>query len=113
MKRRHAVLTSLLLGLAVVAGALALTRTMALGQSTGTGEAQIAQRTAALDRAEAQVRRLRAKRPPRLPAASGSAAPETRVVFVRAARAQAGPAEHEDEHEAEAHENGEGGEWDD
>lgn len=96
MKRRHALLTSLLLGLAVVAGALALTRTMALGQHAAVGDAQIARRAAQLDRAEAQVRRLRAQRPPAVPAVPATRS-ATRVVVVRSARSHGEPYEHENE----------------
>ena len=95
MKRRHALLTSLLLGLAVVAGALALTRTMALGQHAAVGDAQIARRAAQLDRAEAQVRRLRARRPPAVPAVPGGE-PATRVVVVRSGHSHGEPYERED-----------------
>ena len=106
MKRRHALLTSLLLGLAVVAGALALTRTMALGQHASAGDAQIARRAAQLDRAEAQVRRLRAERPPALPAAAPAAQSATRVVVVRASQSHGEPYEHEgDEHEDGGHDD--------
>ena len=105
MKRRHALLTSLLLGLAVVAGALALTRTMALGQHASAGDAQIARRAAQLDRAEAQVRRLRAERPPALPAAP-AAQSATRVVVVRASQSHGEPYEHEgDEQEDGGHDD--------
>jgi hypothetical protein len=96
VKRRHALLTSLLLGLAVVAGALALTRTMALGQHAAVGDAQIARRAAQLDRAEAQVRRLRAQRPPAVPAVPATRS-ATRVVVVRSARSHGEPYEHENE----------------
>lgn len=101
MKRRHALLTSLLLGLAVVAGALALTRTTALGQQPGVSDAQIAHRAAQLDRAEAQVRRLRAQRPPRVPPMPAAPQATTRVV-VSASRTHGEPYEHE----AEASEHG-------
>jgi hypothetical protein len=98
VKRRHALLTSLLLGLAVVAGALALTRTMALGQHAAVGDAQIARRAAQLDRAEAQVRRLRAQRPPAVPAAP-AARSATRVVVVRGAQSHGESYEDEDDEE--------------
>ena len=102
MKRRHALLTSLLLGLAVVAGALALTRTMALGQHASAGDAQIARRAAQLDRAEAHVRRLRAERLPAAPAAQSA----PRVVVVRASQSHGEPYEHEgDEHEDGGHDD--------
>jgi hypothetical protein len=105
VKRRHALLTSLLLGLAVVAGALALTRTMALGQHAAVGDAQIARRGAQLDRAEAQVRRLRAQRPPAVPAVPATRS-ATRVVVVRDAQTHAEPYEHEEEgHEEDGHDD--------
>ena len=105
MKRRHALLTSLLLGLAVVAGALGLTRTMALGQHAAVGDAQIAGRAAQLDRAEAQVRRLRAQRPPAVPAVPATRSAR-RVVVVRDAQTHAEPYEHEEEgHEEDGHDD--------
>ena len=110
MKRRHAILTSLLLGVAVIVGSFALTRTMALGQSTGASEAQIARRSAALDHAAAQVRLLRAQHPPRLPASTEATA-ATRIVVRGSTPAHADDREHSegsDEHETE----GESG-WDD
>ncbi len=106
MKRRHALLTSLLLGLAVVAGALALTRTLALGQQSGVSDAQIAQRSAQLDRAAAQVSRLRAQRPPAVPPLPAARQVVQRVVVVSSARSQGEPSEHEQEHEDGGHEGG-------
>jgi hypothetical protein len=103
VKRRHALLTSLLLGLAVVAGALSLTRTMALGQQSAPDGAQIARRAAQLDRAEAQVRRLRAQRPPRVPAVP-AARQATRVV-VRGAQSHGEPNEHESEESGGGHDD--------
>jgi hypothetical protein len=110
VKRRHALMTSLLLGLAVVAGALALTRTLALGQQSGVSDAQIAQRTAQLDRAEAQVRRLRAQRPPAVPPLPATRQAVQRVVVVSSARSQGETSEreHEQEHEGQG-----GGGYDD
>ena len=105
MKRRHALLTSLLLGLAVVAGALALTRTMALGQHAAVGDAQIARRAAQLDRAETQVRRLRAQRPPAVPTVPATRS-ATRMVVVGNARSHAEPYDHEDDgHEEGGHDD--------
>jgi hypothetical protein len=86
MRRPHALVLSLAIGVAAVAGTLAATRTATLGARAS--DAQVAARTARLDRFEASLRRAAADRPPALPplrtaTVQPSAAP--RLVFVRPA----------------------------
>ncbi len=137
MNKKHALLISLAIGAAAIAGTVAATKTAHLGQSATTTPtspaALITQRTKALDRTEAALRKALAERPPKLPpvpkatsAAAGSpiaaapapaaaAAPPQRVVYVRPApivRHVPRAGGHESEHEAEGgsqHENGGGG----
>ncbi len=132
MNKRHALLISLAIGAAAIAGTVAATKTAHLGRSATTTQsspaALITQRTKALDRTEAALRKALAERPPKLPpvpkAATGSpiaaapaaaAAPPQRVVYVRPApviRHVPRAGGHESEHESEGgsqHENGGGG----
>lgn len=86
MSKAHAILISLLLGVAVVLGAFAAVRTtsVAAEQSSASAES-IAVRQQRLDNVEAQLRRSLASRPPALPAASSaSAGIAPRVTYVRA-----------------------------
>ena len=90
MTRTNALLVSLAVGLAAVAGVFALGRTLALStHSHAASDRLIARRTAQLDRYEASLRKELAKKPPALPPrpASGSAAVQSaapvRVVYHR------------------------------
>jgi hypothetical protein len=94
MKRTHALIASLLLGVSVIAGAFAVTNTVGLGASAKrppVSPQAIAQRTARLDRYEASLRAALGKKPPKLPSVpqnetgSAAAASARRVVYVRPA----------------------------
>jgi len=70
MKRTHALLISLALGIAVIAGSFAALRSQNLAQQargSHVSAAQLAQQTRALDRAEAQLRAELRRRPPAIP----------------------------------------------
>jgi hypothetical protein len=102
----HAALISLLLGIAVVLGMLATTRTTGLAQGTTVASpATLLAREDRLDRLQAQIREARTSRPPALPslpAASTSAAPRVRYVRPAPVVLTSGAAgQHEDEHEDE------------
>jgi hypothetical protein len=114
MRRRHALVLSLALALAVVAGTFAATRTATLGARAS--DAQIAERAARLDRFEASLRQAAADRPPALPPLRSAAAPSAsgrpRVVYVRPAPVPVLAEDaHDDEHEHES--DDEAGEHDD
>jgi hypothetical protein len=144
MNAKHAVTISLAVGVAAIAGTVAATKTVHLGHPAAAAPVQsssalIAQRTKALDRTEAALKKALNQRPPKLPPlpatvsapvpaagspiaapGAGAAAPvqqaAQRVVYVRPAprivtvhRAGGG---HESEHEPE-HESGGGGGFDD
>lgn len=96
----HRVALAAVLGVAVVAGLIALTRTLHLGAaataSADTGRAAIARRAHQLDRMEASLHRALARRPPALPEvpvyppatpgaapASAASAPPQTVRYVR------------------------------
>ena len=100
MHRKHLFPLVVLLAAAVVAGLLALTNTVDLGQpataSTGSDPA-IAFRLKELDRFELSLRQQLAKA--KTPAAA--AAPKTVYRRAAAPASQAGHSEHEDEHEDE------------
>lgn len=90
MKRPRALLVSLAVAAAAIAGVFALTSTVSLGsQARASTDAQVAQRSAQLDRYEASLRKALAEKPPRLPAlpttsASSAGVPSTapaRVVY--------------------------------
>jgi hypothetical protein len=77
MNRIHALIVSIAVGVAAIAGVFALGHTISLGnQAHATTDRQVAQRTAQLDRYEASLRKALAQKPPKLPAvpASGSTA---------------------------------------
>ena len=88
MSRKHTLVVAIALGLAVLMGALALTRTAGRGASSKpprVSNAVIAQRARQLDRFQASLQRELAKRPPALPVAN-MPAPSSgaqRVVYVR------------------------------
>ena len=127
MKRTHALLLALALGIAVVAGAFAALRTTQLGSratATNVSSTQIARQNAALNRAEATLRAELRRRPPRIPALpagtsassalTAAAAPAQTVIYHRPPpivhvvhRAGGG------EHEHEAAQGAGGGELDD
>lgn len=106
MKKHHALVLSLLLGAASVAGVVALTRTVALGQaSPTTPTSQLQQREASLDRARRDIARLDANVPPALPPATAPAtAGAPRVVVVRATASSTAPQWDDDEGRGEEHE---------
>lgn len=98
MSRKHLFAIVVLLGAALVAGLLALTRTSTA--ATQAASTQIVAKSRSLDRFEASLRRSLAAQPPPLPVAGRSTAPsgpETRYVRSGAATQAAG-GEREDEH---------------
>ena len=85
MRRPHAFLIALLLGLTVVAAGYAVLRTTSLGmsakQTAAIPDEQIAARKAKLDKVEAALARALAKKPPALPKLpKRRSAPVARVV---------------------------------
>jgi len=69
MNRMHALIVSLAVGAAAIAGVFALGHTLSLGnQAHATTDRQVAQRTAQLDRYEASLHKALAQKPPKLPA---------------------------------------------
>ncbi len=94
MKRRHAVVVSLLLGVAIVAGGLAVLRTAGVGSTGQTAavasDQLVAQQKAALDTYEASLKKALAEKPPKLPAlakaskVTPASVPAPKVVYVRA-----------------------------
>jgi hypothetical protein len=117
MPRKHLFAVVVLLGAAVVAGLLAVTRTTALGTAASSAtEAQITAKSRSLDRLEASLRQALAKKPPAVtsakhPAAS-TAAPRTVYVRASAPSGQAYGGEHEDDHGGHAYEHEGRGEGD-
>lgn len=117
MKRSHAFLIALAIGVAAVFGLMAATRTAHLGstatQATTISSAQIAARNRALDRMEIALRKQLTQKPPALPALPAAAPQQQqRVLYVRPA-----PIVHivhrpGGEHEADGAEH-DGGEFDD
>jgi hypothetical protein len=110
MKRGHALLISLVIGVAAIFGTFAATHSVRLGRSSTAPaifSAQITARNRALDRTEANLRRMLADHPG---TTHGAAAPQ-RVIYVRPAphivtvHQKGGDAE-DGEHEAEGHEGG-------
>lgn len=89
MIRKHALIVSLILGLAAAAGAVAAVRTAHLGQSSAkattstaqTGAQVLLQRQRLLNREEAALKRALSKRPPKLPKVPKfpAAAPQTQL----------------------------------
>lgn len=97
MSRKHLFAIVVLLGAALVAGLLALTRTSTA--ATPASSTQIAAKSRSLDRLEASLRRSLAARPPALPEAgrtAASSAPGT--VYVRSGAATQAAGGREDEH---------------
>ncbi len=69
MNRTRALIVSLAVGLAAIAGVFALGDTLALGNATSsTTDQKVAQRTQQLNRYEASLRKALAQKPPALPA---------------------------------------------
>lgn len=101
MRKPHALAVTSMIGAAAIAGVLALTQTVSLGQaSRQTPDAVIEDRQAALARAEEQIASLDASRPPALPDRATSARSTTpQVVYVTAPRVEqvASRGEHDDE----------------
>jgi len=88
MSRRHATIIALILALAAVAGGVAAMRTAHVGAAARTAglDAQVAQRTSELNRAEAALRRAVAQAAAPVRTASPAAPPRPqRVVYVRPA----------------------------
>jgi hypothetical protein len=111
MNRRHALVISIFLALALLAGSFAALRTTQLGARAATvPPAQLAAKNRQLDRYEAALRREARKRPPALPslpakAASPTAAPAPQVIYRRPpAIVQVVHRHHDDEHEHEGDE---------
>lgn len=111
MNRTRALILSLAVGVAAVAGVFALGHTLSLGnQARAATDRQIAQRTARLDRYQASLRKALAQKPPALPpvpvassttAATRLAAP-VRVVYHRPPPIVVTEHGVEDEHEYES-----------
>lgn len=84
MNRMHALIVSLAVGVAAIAGVFALGHTLTLGnQAHATTDRQVAQRTAQLDRYEASLHKALAQKTPKLPpvpAAGSSSAPTQSAV---------------------------------
>jgi hypothetical protein len=120
MNRSRALILSLGVGVAAVAGVFAATSTISLGsEAKASTDKQVAQRTAQLDRYEASLQKALAKEPPRLPAMqTGTAAAAgvqttlpARVVYRRAAPVVVGQtagSDEEYEHEDDEYEHGNG-----
>ena len=112
MNRGHALIISLLIAAAVIAGVLALTRSPSPAAAS-VPSGQIAARQAKLDAWQRQLEAALVKKPPKLPAlpkAGASSRPAEQVVYVREhAAAPAAQGDDEQEHESEAEHGGEGG----
>lgn len=75
MNRSRALIVSLAVAVAAIAGVFALTSTVSLGsQAHASTDKQVAERSAQLDRYEASLRKALAQKPPKLPAAPQTAA---------------------------------------
>jgi hypothetical protein len=102
MRRTHTALVSLMLGVATVAGVLALERTVALGPSAPDAASSISMRRARLDRVASEIEALRRAAPPAAKAVRTPQSPREQVIYVRAAPlVRAHGSEHESEHELE------------
>lgn len=87
MNRTRALIVSLAVAVAAVAGVFAATSTISLGsEAQASTDKQVARRAAQLDRYEASLRRTLAKQPPKLPAAPTGAAASTGVPSTAPAR---------------------------
>ena len=106
--KKHALVLSLLLAAATVAGVVALTQTVALGQATPTtSTSEIERREAALDQARQDIARLDASVPPALPPSTASAptAPQP-VVVVSTSSAGDDSEWNDDDHDGDGHSDG-------
>lgn len=75
MNRTRALILSLAVGVAAIAGVFAVGHTVSLGnQAHATTDRQVAQRTAQLNRYEASLRKALAEKPPALPPVPTSSA---------------------------------------
>ena len=117
MARKHALIVSLMLGLALAVGTIAAVHTTRAARPAATtgrvSSSSLAQRNRALDRVEASLHRALARRPPRLPrvpsfspttAATTAAPPQIQyvrpapvVVTTHRHQGDDGSAEHESE----------------
>lgn len=114
MKRTHAFLIALALGIAVVAGTFAALRSQQLARNAAPrmSSNQYAAQTRALDRAEAAIKAELRRRPPAVPAvtaATPARAPQA-VIYRRPAPIVHVIHRHGGEHETES---GDGGGFDD
>jgi hypothetical protein len=79
VNRIHALAASVIVSLAAIFGVAAMATTTGIGKpepaTTQVSDQVVAERTRKLNRAEAALRRARAKKPPPLPAAPASARP--------------------------------------
>ena len=96
MAHKHALIVSLMLGLALAVGTIAAVRTTQAAHPAATAghvsSASLAQRSKALDRVEASLNRALARRPPKLPrvpsfppATAQAAAAPPQIQYVRRA----------------------------
>jgi len=97
MARKHVLLVSLMLGLAIAIGTLAAVRTTQAGKPSTTAvkvsSGSLAQRSRALDRVQASLHKALSRRPPTLPRAPAHASAGTgpavaappRIEYVRPA----------------------------
>ena len=127
MNRRNALTISLAAGLAMIAGAVAATKSIQLGHPGTPAQptsSLVAKRTSALDRAEARLHAAVARKPPKLPplpaavpSPAAGAVPgrqaTPRVVYVRPAPRLVTIHRADDEHEDDDGAEGEEGDFDD
>jgi hypothetical protein len=131
MKRRHALIVAIAIALAAIAGGFAALRTTQLGASATTGgrvsTTQLAKQNHALDRAERTLLAELRKKPPTVPPLPAAAATPTAAPAVAAAAAPPRTVVYRrppaivhvihrhggQEHEAEGHDGGGDGGFDD
>lgn len=108
MNKRHALGVTILVGAAAVAGMLAVTRTVQLGEAADTSPAALEARATELDQVEAQIRLLDASVPPAVPPRSSTATVDaaTGVVYVRATSEDSSEEDRDDHEDDEAHDHG-------
>ena len=104
MNRIHALAASVIVSLAAIFGVAAMARTADIGQAEpaagNVSNSEIAARQRKLNRAEAALRRARAKKPPPLPAVVAPAQPRLVAQAAPPARASSSDDDHDDdEHE--------------
>ncbi|MFN8222277.1 MAG: hypothetical protein U0R50_03400 [Gaiellales bacterium] len=103
----HAAVASLILGIATIAGVVALSRTLALGPSRTDATKAIAVRQSQLARASAQLRALRKSGPPSLPPVTRKREPAEQVIYVRGPSPRVTTAYRDDDYGESEHEGGE------